>query len=346
MQSINRENSGDAQRVIDKLISDETIKRDILSFLSGSIIYAHELNSQNWNLNLDKHGKFVRFNVGQEYCIEMYPKYISVLVLKEYIPNELVENQFNIEFKGYYRKKVVLSSSLGDVPDCLVKIPGSIGCHMRYDRNITQILSLLEEPNRKFIEEAIFHTKIQPLMIRAHSTGFIAYLSQYSNKQIFNPSYVNIDVSNNFLANPLEEIEKYRSSYADLPETERQTVIQSRIGQGQFRSELIQYWGKCAVTGCQKIKVLRASHIKPWRVSSNQERLDVHNGLLLVPNLDAAFDAGLVSFDDDGKIMISPLLSEDDRDKLEIHPLLRISGLTEHHIKYLQYHRKHIFRNI
>jgi len=144
---------------------------------------------------------------------------------------------------------------------------------------------------------------------------------------------------------PLVEIEKYRSSYESLQETERQAVIQSRIGQGKFRSDLVQYWGKCAVTGCQKVELLRASHIKPWREASNQERLDMYNGLLLVPSLDAAFDAGYISFANDGSILISRSLSDDDQNKLGIHSDLRISKLTEEHIKYLQYHRKHIFRD-
>lgn len=345
MLSVDRENLIDAQRVIDEFNLDDTIKRNILLFLSEAIIHAHNLLPQNWNLNLDKNGKFVRFNVGQEYCIEIYPKYISVLVLKEYLPQKIVENQLNVEFKGYDGKKKVLSFSLENTPDCLVKIPGSVGCHVRYERNIFYTLPLLEEANRKFIEQAITHTQIHPLMIKAHSPGFIAYLSKYCNKQIYNPSYINMGALNNSLANPLEEIENYRSSYEGLKETERQQVIQSRIGQGKFRSDLEQYWGRCAVTGCQRVEILRASHIKPWREANNKERLDVYNGLLLVPNLDVTFDAGFISFDDDGKIMISRYLNEDDQIKIGIHPNLGISGITEQHIKYLQYHRKHIFRN-
>jgi putative restriction endonuclease len=66
--------------------------------------------------------------------------------------------------------------------------------------------------------------------------------------------------------------------------------------------------GRCAVTGTNVAALLRASHIKPWRVSDNGERLDPENGLLLVANLDAAFDARLVSFRDEGTILSSPNL--------------------------------------
>jgi putative restriction endonuclease len=145
---------------------------------------------------------------------------------------------------------------------------------------------------------------------------------------------------------PLEEIEKYRSSYENLQDTERRAVIQSRIGQGKFRADLVAYWGKCAVTGCQRVEILRASHIKPWSEASNQERLDVYNGLLLVPNLDVAFDAGYISFCDDGKIMISSYLTLDDQYRLGIHPKLCISGLAEKHINYLRYHRQYKFKGV
>lgn len=142
----------------------------------------------------------------------------------------------------------------------------------------------------------------------------------------------------------LEEIEKFQPGSENFQDTERQTLVQSRIGQEKFRGELIQYWGKCAITGCQKVEMLRASHIKPWSEASDQERLDKFNGLLLIPNLDAALDAGYISFDDDGKIMISRYLSKDDQNKLGIHPNLRINGLAEQHIKYFQYHRKNKFK--
>jgi 5-methylcytosine-specific restriction protein A len=144
-------------------------------------------------------------------------------------------------------------------------------------------------------------------------------------------------------SNPIREIEEYHSTYQDLPETEREMIVQSRIGQGRFRTEVINYWNGCAVTSCQRIELLRASHIKPWRNSSNEERLDVYNGLLLIPNLDVAFDNGMVSFAADGKIIISGLLTEDDRLKLGIHPDMRITRIDERHRKYLEYHRKNVF---
>ncbi len=155
----------------------------------------------------------------------------------------------------------------------------------------------------------------------------------YISTRIFNPP------------NPLDEIEKHRISYGDLQETERKAIVQSRIGQGKFRTELIQYWGCCAVTGCRAVEILRASHIKPWSKASNKERLDPYNGLLLIPNLDVAFDNGLISFTDDGNILISALLSKKDQIRLGIQPDLKIAKLDKRHRRYLQYHREQVFRD-
>ena len=68
----------------------------------------------------------------------------------------------------------------------------------------------------------------------------------------------------------------------------------------------MNYWsGACAVTGVAEPSLLRASHIIPWaKCESDEERLNVYNGLLLAAHLDAAFDAGLISFEDDGRIIL------------------------------------------
>ena len=130
-----------------------------------------------------------------------------------------------------------------------------------------------------------------------------------------------------------------------LEETVKERLQFSRIGQERFRKTLITYWkGCCAVTGCQETRILRASHIKPWRVCNNFERLDVFNGLLLLPNLDAAFDQGLITFDRQGKIMISPSFRKN-------APMLGITEdmkirLDERHQTYLAYHRDMYRKNI
>lgn len=122
-------------------------------------------------------------------------------------------------------------------------------------------------------------------------------------------------------------------------ETERDAIAKSRIGQGRFREELERMWGGCAVTGCTLLVALRASHIKPWRASDNRERLDPHNGLLLVANLDALFDAGVISFDDAGSMLIDPEVEESDRELLGVHPSMRLRRVYPQSQPYLADHR-------
>lgn len=145
---------------------------------------------------------------------------------------------------------------------------------------------------------------------------------------------------------PIDAVTEILSELDSIPETERTAVLKSRIGQGVFRERLITYWKGCAVTGADCISVLRASHIKPWRDSNNEERLDQFNGFLLTPNLDAAFDAGHISFDSSGKIMISPTFAGAPAFQLHITQKLKINPklLTDEHRKYLQHHRELVFR--
>lgn len=128
----------------------------------------------------------------------------------------------------------------------------------------------------------------------------------------------------------------------NLDETEKQSLILSRIGQSHFRRNLAQFWKGCSVTGCQNIEILIASHIKPWSECTNEERLDLYNGLLLVPNLDRLFDKGLISFKNDGKIIISSFVSAETLKILNINRRMRVE-LKEQHLKYITFHRENIF---
>ncbi len=85
-------------------------------------------------------------------------------------------------------------------------------------------------------------------------------------------------------------------------------------------------------------------YLKPWRVSSNEERLNPFNGLLLIPNLDAAFDQGLISFKDSGRIVISSRLDARTISILGIDPETRLRKIAKEHFRYLAYHREEIFQ--
>ncbi len=123
---------------------------------------------------------------------------------------------------------------------------------------------------------------------------------------------------------------------ATLSETERTTLRTTRLGHGKFREGLVGYWRGCAVTQYPDVRMLIASHIKPWREADNRERLDPYNGLLLVPNLDKVFDRQLISFDDRGNILISCHIEEPE--KLGLHKNMAIQ-IDDRHKAYLAHHR-------
>ena len=128
-----------------------------------------------------------------------------------------------------------------------------------------------------------------------------------------------------------------------IPKTEKEQLISARVGQGNYRNKLINLWKKCAVSECEMTDVLIASHIKPWRKSTNKERLDRYNGLLLLPNYDKLFDKGLISFEDNGKIIISPLIKEEEYKVLGISPNDELFKVYDENKPYLEEHRRIVF---
>lgn len=128
--------------------------------------------------------------------------------------------------------------------------------------------------------------------------------------------------------------------------TEAERLVVQRVGQAVFRERLVDYWeGQCAITGLSVCDLLRASHIKPWAdCESDAERLDVFNGLLLAPQLDAVFDRGFITVEPDGSVIVSDALDSTARLQLALASPLRIVKLTESHRKYLLWHRERVFR--
>lgn len=146
---------------------------------------------------------------------------------------------------------------------------------------------------------------------------------------------------------PTQPLAAFQAEVAGLPRaTEVERLVVQRVGQDIFRNALIEYWeGHCAVTGLAVVELLRASHIKPWsHCATDAERLDVFNGLLLAPHLDAAFDAGFLSFTDDGTMLPSPRLSAAICQQLGLPETVRIAKLEPEHHRYLAWHRSKVFR--
>lgn len=126
-----------------------------------------------------------------------------------------------------------------------------------------------------------------------------------------------------------------------LGATTRQRLIEARLGQGQFRDDMLKIWGaRCAVTGCRVVRALVASHAVAWRDDSTPEvRLDPFNGLLLTASIDRLFDQGLIGFADDGSILRKPELSPADLALLGLQEDSRLRQVHPRNLPYLAAHR-------
>ena len=143
-----------------------------------------------------------------------------------------------------------------------------------------------------------------------------------------------------------EDIDAASVQLEQLPPTERAQVVMARVGQGRFRETLLEaFAGSCALTGFSFSPALRASHIKPWRDASNEERLAADNGLLLRADIDALFDGGYISFSDDGKLLMSTALPTAHAKALGLEAglTLRCEHLTDVRRSHLTHHRHHVF---
>lgn len=138
--------------------------------------------------------------------------------------------------------------------------------------------------------------------------------------------------------NPTNEVQ---TEVEKLTKPEKEILVKYRLQQSTFRKNLLLYWEGCSVTGCKNSRLLIASHIKPYSESNDDEKYDPNNGLILTPNLDKLFDSNLISFNEDGTILISESLEYEDLAILNItgREILQTKKITPLIQKYLECHR-------
>jgi hypothetical protein len=142
-----------------------------------------------------------------------------------------------------------------------------------------------------------------------------------------------------------EDIEQRRIVDAEIPSTTRQSLIQSRIGQGLFKERVTRIEHACRITFVDNPAHLIGSHIKPWRESNNEERLHGANGLLLTPTADHLFDRGFISFEDTGEVLISPVADVVSLKRMGLDPERppRPAPFNTDQKYFLDHHRREVF---
>lgn len=160
-----------------------------------------------------------------------------------------------------------------------------------------------------------------------------------------------ININNSYLIPSLDEIEERREEEEEIANiqksnrsaTQKQRLINARLGQGDFRKEVVKKETQCRLTGVSDLSFLIASHIRPWRDSNDEEKLDGDNGLLLSPHIDRLFDKGWISFTNDGKLLIYGEANEVlKRWNISVKNVGKFN--TKQQV-YLKYHRENIFKD-
>ena len=128
-------------------------------------------------------------------------------------------------------------------------------------------------------------------------------------------------------------------------ETERLAIVRARVGQGLFKERVSMIETKCRITGVENPVHLVASHCKPWRDSSNEERLDGENGLLLTPSIDHLFDRGFIGFENNGKLIISPVAHRPSLERMgvETEQIVNVGSFSSGQKQFLDFHRNSVF---
>ena len=141
-----------------------------------------------------------------------------------------------------------------------------------------------------------------------------------------------------------DEAQKAIEGRTDIGPTQKKQLIQARRGQGIFKSNVRLNESKCRVTGVTDLRLLIASHIKPWAESSDQEKLDGCNGLLLSPHVDRLFDRGFITFSNEGTLLVSPKLDPAVMQQWGIKTENNLGSFNGKQCTYLEFHRTEKFK--
>jgi hypothetical protein len=309
-----REDPASARATLDELLRDiaPDVRRRIERFMADSVDYVSHTHSECWGFTLER--EWVRFNVGFVNNIILDARELTVLVERGSSPRN-----FKLTDGGYRNA------------------PGCGLVHLELSE-IPESLEGLLQSHHRAIDICARHTTSASIR-GAHSPGLVAYLAAVSGKPLVDPSYYVREPSE--IARALEDIAADQAIAArrDLNETEKEALRKYRCGQGVFRDRVKSVEPRCRVTLIESERLLRASHIKPWRDSNNSERLDCFNGLFLAPHIDALFDQRLISFSDDGDLLISPTLDRAVLTAWGIPETLNVGQFAPEQREYLKHHR-------
>lgn len=324
----------------------EVIKKDKTSTSSDSKI-KKVLNSINLNIEVNEDTCANGIINSVAYNTNMYYEMNFIYVFLK----KVFENKINyLEIIESIKFEDIIDSTKGHSKEIYNFVSRNALLYLFYPEKYEPILSY--EDKKSIITYYLGSVKNEFLAELDADLLFIRNQLRMVDKgfynQPFNSWMFNKKVSTS-IKNRLKEINKYPSKIYDIDdgdinfqsEREREVLIKARIGQSHFRNQLQLKFGTCCICGIEHNELLIASHIKPWSKSNSDEKIDYqNNGLLLCVMHDKLFDRGFISFDDNGKIIISEKIKKEDFNKIKIDKNFRLGfEISEKMKKYLVYHR-------
>lgn len=319
---INRASPEVAGAVIESLCSGlgAAGRRRVLRFLAESIREAAESDNERWAVTLEP--GYVRFNVGQTESVVLWSDAVNVLV------------------KGAER----LSGTTLSRP--YPSAGGSRLLHIPHEL-VWRVLPQISEQHLD--AKALARRRPCTRVVKdAHSPGVVEYLW----KELGMPGSPPVPGHYRERRTALKaragrsgaEQDRRLELLPDLHQTEKHAVRKEQLAQRLFRARLRAVDCRCRVTGIEDKAHLRASHIKPWADCSDSERQDSANGLLLAPHVDHLFDAGYLSFEDDGTLLVSKDLDRGVLEAWGLRDLRKVARFSRKQATYMAYHRRQVFR--
>jgi len=171
------------------------------------------------------------------------------------------------------------------------------------------------------------------------ATVLIQLIGSEASKKI--DYLVNIE---NVLERPSDDLDSQIVERTDIGAVEQIRLLRSRRGQGIFKRNVMLYEKGCRVTNVTDIRHLRASHIQPWSLSNDEQKLSGSNGLLLSPHIDHLFDRGWISFGENEDILVSKKLTPGLTSAWGIDLDHKVGRFTDAQSEFLEFHRVEIFR--
>jgi len=262
-------------------------------------------------------------------------------------------NQYYMNMMNVHKDDIIISYAKGKIQSIGTVVAEAEEKESPYgsDKNVGWYVNVRWENLSTAMDPLLFYSKIKNLFPKTYSPltedgngNRNCYLARIS-EELFKEIYA-ILVEYKLITGNIEvdEFEVITDDIIDInsqniDETEKEQLILARKGQGKFREKLFERYKCCIITGVSLPSILIASHIKPWALSSNFERLDPNNGLLLSPHLDRLFDRYLISFSDEGKLLYSEGLN-DVLTKWNLISTIKKCEFTKQTHQYLKFHRE------